>query len=102
MNAYQPSSVKPSELFFGVLMLIIIFMTSCNKVQASPKISMEATHTEKIHELSYDQPEWTNQQMFQFHQKGGAMYVPIWILFLLMLSYGALSGSVYLVQELKK
>ena len=106
MNAHQSthrsSAVKSSELFFGVLMLIIIFLTSCNSAEASPKVSMESIHIEKTKESTFNKSEWINQSKSEFHRESGNLAVPFMIMFLLILSYSALTGGAYLVQELKK
>ncbi|MDW3193870.1 MAG: hypothetical protein R8G66_15970 [Cytophagales bacterium] len=106
MNAHQSthrsSAVKSSELFFGVLMLIIIFLTSCSTMEASPKVSLESTHIEKTAEFSLNKSEWVNQSKSEFYRESGNLIVPFMIMFLLILSYSALTGGACLVQELKK
>lgn len=99
MKAQQPiflSFIRPSELLFGVLMLIVIFMTSCNAANASPKVSLESTYIEKTLESSAD------QRTTEFQQKHAGLPIPVLVMLLLILSYTSLTGSLYLLRELKK
>ncbi len=105
MKAHQPSQqsaqVKSSELFFGVLMLIIIFITSCNTSHASPKVSLESSYLEQTQDITASSALPKGNHEVKIRQQQSNVSVPALIMLLLVLSYGALSGGLYLVQEIR-
>ena len=97
-------SVRSSELFFGILMLIIILLTSSHSSNATPKISTGAAQTENTTPDVQASMDWKVDHEIEnkVQQVEGDFSIPLVIIMLLILSYGALTGSLYLVLELKK
>lgn len=101
-STHQPAQIKPSELFFGVLMLIIIFMTSCNTSHASPKVNMDASYIEQAQEVNASSIQSNGKEDGEIQRKQSHVLVPALVVLLLIFSYGVLSGSLYLIKEIKK
>lgn len=106
MKTHQPTQqatpINSSELFFGILMLIIIFMTSCNTSQASPKISFERSHIVQTQEEAPSLIQPQEGQMIEVRKQYSSVPIPLLVLLLLTFSSGVLTGSLYLVREIKK
>ncbi len=102
--AQQDIPVRPAELFFGILMLVIILLTSGHSVSAKSRVNTEGAQIEHSSTELDRNLEW---QVIKYAENNvelvqGNFEVPLLIMILLTFSYGALSGGVYLVQELKK